>query len=162
MATFEINYFNSFMLNRIVDGSTNAVFPKWLGGNPATNSATTRNWYVEESRIRGGYNNTQTDLGVRAFIVEDNIPSQRLLSNIIYSGIFNSKTGFNQTNVFSVGESITKAVDPAYGSIQKLYAEDTNLTILQENKIQRALIDKDAIYSAEGGGSITSLSLIHI
>jgi hypothetical protein len=29
------------------------------------------NWFVEESRIRGGYNNTQVDLGVKAYIVED-------------------------------------------------------------------------------------------
>jgi hypothetical protein len=28
-------------------------------------------WFVEESRIRGGYNNTQVDLGVKAYIVED-------------------------------------------------------------------------------------------
>jgi hypothetical protein len=37
-----------------------------------------------------------------------------------------------------------------------LYAENTNLTILQENKVSRALIDKDAIYSAEGGALTTS------
>ena len=33
-------------------------------------------WYIEESRIRGGYNNTMTDLGVKAHIVEDNPNSQ--------------------------------------------------------------------------------------
>ena len=32
----------------------------------------------------------------------------------------------------------------------KLYAEDTNLIIFQEDKVNRALIDKDAIYTAEG------------
>jgi hypothetical protein len=60
----------------------------------------------------------------------------------------------------SVGENITKSVDPAYGSIQKLHAEDTNLIILQEDKVSRALIDKDAIYSAEGGGAVTSTNLV--
>ena len=29
-------------------------------------------WYVEESRIRGGYNNVQTDLGVKAYLNEEN------------------------------------------------------------------------------------------
>jgi hypothetical protein len=75
---------------------------------------------------------------------------------LIYSGIFNSRTGINNTNVFNVAEDITKAVDPANGSIQKLYAEDTNLIIFQENKVNKALIDKDAIYSAEGQGSAVS------
>ena len=45
-------------------------------------------------------------------------------------------------------------------SIQKLYAEDTNLIIFQEDKVSRALIDKDAIYSAEGNASITSTNLV--
>jgi hypothetical protein len=80
---------------------------------------------------------------------------------MIYSGVFNSRTGVNDTNVFSVGEDITRSVDPANGSIQKLYAEDTNLVIFQENKVSRALIDKDAIYSAEGQGSaVSTLNLV--
>ena len=45
------------------------------------------------------------------------------------------------------------------GTIQKLYAEDTNLTIFQELKVSRALVDKDAIYSAEGNAAITSSNL---
>jgi hypothetical protein len=155
----EIAYFNSYWAKRLKDSNSTAnSFPKWLNGNPAATE--TNNWYIEEARIRGGYNNTNTDYGVKAYIVEDEPQSQQLGNGLIYSGIFNSKTGFNNTNVFSVGESITKSVDPAYGSIQKLYAEDTNLTIFQENKVSRALIDKDAIYSAEGGGTVTSTSLV--
>ena len=113
-------------------------------------------WYIEEARIRGGYNNTSVDFGVKAYIVEDTFKQQHRLSSLIYSGIFNSRTGINNTNQFSVGQDITRSADPANGSIQKLYAEDTNLIIFQEDKVSRALIDKDAIYSAEGNASITS------
>ena len=102
-------------------------------------------WYVEEARIRGGYNNTSVDFGVKAYIVEDTFKQQHRLSSLIYSGIFNSRTGINNTNQFSVGQDITRSADPANGSIQKLYAEDTNLIIFQEDKVSRALIDKDAI-----------------
>jgi len=117
-------------------------------------------WYIEEARIRGGYNNTSVDFGVKAYIVEDTFKQQHRISSLIYSGIFNSRTGVNNTNQFSVGEDITKSADPANGSIQKLYAEDTNLIIFQEDKVSRALIDKDAIYSAEGNASITSTQLV--
>ena len=80
---------------------------------------------------------------------------------MIYSGIFNSRTGVNNTNQFSVGEEITRSLDPVNGSIQKLYAEDTNLIIFQESKVSNALIDKDAIYSAEGGGlPVSSLKVV--
>jgi len=118
------------------------------------------NIYVEESRIRGGYNNIQLDYGARAYLNEDNPIQQRRENAIIYSGLFNSNTGFNETNVFSAADAITKAVDPINGSIQRLYAEDTNLIVFQENKVSRALIDKDAIYSAEGGGSVTSSNAV--
>jgi hypothetical protein len=117
-------------------------------------------WYIEESRIRGGYNNTSVDFGVKAYIVEDTFKQQHRISSLIYSGIFNSRTGVNNTNQFSVGQDITRSADPANGSIQKLYAEDTNLIIFQEDKVSRALIDKDAIYSAEGNASITSSSQV--
>ena len=109
-----------------------------------------RNWYIEEARIRGGYNNVQTGLSPRAFLVSENNAQETLSNSIIYSGIFNSRTGINQSNQFPSGQDITRTVDPSKGSIQKLYAEDTNLTIFQERKVNRALIDKDAIYTQEG------------
>ena len=117
-------------------------------------------WILEESRIRGGYNNVSVDLGVRAYAVEDEPNQSHRFSSLIHSGIFNSRTGVNQTNQFSVAEDITRTIDPANGSIQKLYAEDTNLIIFQENKVSKSLIDKDAIYSAEGNASVTSRNLV--
>ena len=117
-------------------------------------------WYIEESRIRGGYNNTTVDFGVKAYLDEDDPIQQNRFNTLIYSGIYNSRTGVNQTNQFSVAKDITRSLDPANGGIQKLYAEDTNLIIFQEDKVSRALIDKDAIYSAEGNTAITSTKLV--
>ena len=113
-------------------------------------------WFVEEARIRGGYNNTNVDLGVKAYIVEDDLLQQHRKNSLIYSGVFNSRTGINNTNQFSVGEDITRSLDPYNGSIQKLYSEDTNLIVFQEFKVSRALIDKNAVYSAEGEPMTTS------
>lgn len=165
-AVIEIKYFNSFVLKK----TNNDGFPVWNGsfgipqdldGYPFVEIDTPADsWVVEESRIRGGYNNTSVDLGVKAYIVDQEANASNRVNSLIYSGIFNSKTGINKTNVFSVGEDITKSVDPSNGSIQKLYAEDTNLIVFQENKVSRALIDKDAVYSAEGGGSVTSSNLV--
>ena len=118
-------------------------------------------WFVEEARIDGGYNNTTVDFGAKAYLVEDENFQQHRFNTLIYSGIYNSRTGINNTNLFSTAEgSITKSVDPDNGSIQKLYAYDTNLTIFQENKVSKALIDKDAIYSAEGAGTPVSSTKI--
>ena len=123
-------------------------------------ASNTDDWYLEEARIRGGYNNTITDIGVKAHIVENNPNNQNRFNSLIYSGVFNSRTGVNQTNEFSVAEDITRSLDPAHGSIQRLYAEDTNLIIFQEDKVNKALIDKDAIYTAEGSSITTSGRLV--
>jgi len=163
-AVIEVEYFNTFLLKKtnknnrpIWNGSTG--IPAGAGGFPVASAAQPAFSYViEESRIRGGYNNTTVSNGVKAYLVEDEPNASNRINSLIYSGIYNSRTGVNETNVFSVGEEITKSADPANGSIQRLYAEDTNLLIFQESKVSRALIDKDAIYSAEGGGTITNVN----
>ena len=120
-----------------------------------------RQWFIEEARIRGGFNNTMVDLGVKAYVAEEEeAKQQHRFASLIYSGIFNSRTGINDTNMFSVGEEITKSVNPIAGSIQKLFAENTNLNIWQENKVSKALIDKDAIYSAEGNPVQTNSNVV--
>ena len=171
-AVVEVKYFNSFLLKKTAPQNADATTPPvWNGstGVPTgiagaypqvSNAVQANSWAIEEARIRGGYNNVIVDLGVKAYLVETEPNASFRTNSMIYSGIFNSRTGVNDTNVFSVGEDITRSVDPANGSIQKLYAEDTNLIIFQENKVSRALIDKDAIYSAEGGGTVTSANLV--
>jgi hypothetical protein len=132
-----------------------------LGGYKVVNDVIEpENWAIEEARIRGGYNNTSVDYGAKAYLVEEDESASFRINSLIYSGIFNSRTGINNSNVFSVSEDITKSADPSNGSIQKLYAEDTNLIVFQESKVSRALIDKDAIYSAEGGGAVTNSNLV--
>jgi len=183
-AIIEVKYFNSFLLKKIASAPNtggnlpadiidqmpvyNGSFgiPQDIGGFfRYDNSVSTQidrdvSWNIEEARIRGGYNNTSVDFGVRAYTTTEEPNGFTRGNALIYSGIFNSRTGINQTNVFSVGKDITKALNPANGTIQKLYAEDTNLIVFQENKVSRALIDKDAIYSAEGGGTVTSSTLV--
>lgn len=126
----------------ILEGGTDIqIFPKFMG----------RRWYIEESRIRGGFNNTATDQGVRAYLDEENPLQQERINTLIYSGVYNSRTGINNTNVFSVADAITKSLDISHGSIQKTFAEETNLIVFQENRVHRALIDKDTIYTTESG-----------
>ena len=48
--TVEIAYYNTFAL---------------AGGEQEGD------WHIEESRIKGGFNNTSVDLGVKAYLVDD-------------------------------------------------------------------------------------------
>ena len=180
----EITYFNSFLLKKVIQGSDSddpdvgyptlsvgaATWPA-LPWNPvgypqfpllasSTIPSNGVSWYIEESRIRGGYNNKQVDFGPKAYLSESEDTELSLSNGLIYSGLYNARSGVNETNVFSTGENITKEVDPRYGSIQKLYTTDTNLIIFQEDKVNNALIDKDAIYTADGNPSLTASQLV--
>lgn len=161
-AIIEVKFFNSFWAKQ-VQGSSTYNDPKWPGiewnpyGYPefpinAVNEGID-NWYVEEARIKGGYNNTIVSLGVRAYLNEKNPVQDIRESSLIYSGVYNSRTDVNDTNVFSIGENITSDLDPANGSIQKLFSENTNLIIFQENKTSYSLINKNTIYSGTQGAA---------
>lgn len=179
--TIEISYFNSYWIKSVGDSTGAGIQAIWPNGYPYNTGAdalpllgggtlpdfpgtaddnAAYDWFVEESRIRGGYNNTQTDYGVKAYIVEEENIQQHRFNSMIYSGIYNSRTGINQTNQFSAAQDIVKSLDPANGSIQKLFAENTNMTIFQESKVSSALIDKDAIYSAEGSPVQTTSNIV--
>jgi hypothetical protein len=141
----EISYFNTFIISNSATSARDAIEGIW---------------YVEESRIKGKYNGTQVDYGVKAYMTDTDYEPQRKSNELIYSGIYNKKTGVNRTNEFPTGSDITRALDPRYGSIQKLFAEDNSLNIFQEAKVHSALIDKDAIYTATGSQLIATSNKI--
>lgn len=165
----KVSYYNTFWNKKVVTqapGPQPGLVSHWPGlpwnpsGYPAypnnmsiVASDYNRNWMIEESRITGGYNNTITDLGVRAYLNEEVIDQRHRFNSLIYSGIYNGNTGVNRTNVFSVAQNISKSIDPQYGEIKRTQSYDTNLIIFQENKVSQSLIDKDVIYTSEDGTS---------
>jgi hypothetical protein len=114
------------------------------------------NAYVQESRIEGGFNEPYIDNGVTGYIVDNDYAQIHRPASIIYSGIINTRTGVDNSNQFPLLGDITRSLDPSNGSIQKLYADTNDLLILQEEKVSKALIDKDIIYTAEGQGLTTA------
>ena len=145
----EINYYNSFLITGGTALGTTLSTSSSVGPSPGQ-------WHVEEARIFGEFNGTSVDFGARAYATDDEYGPRRRSNAMMYSGIYNSKTKVNKTNEYPIGAAITRAVDLSHGSIQKLHAEETNLNIFQENKVSRALIDKDAIFTAEGGNLTVS------
>jgi hypothetical protein len=109
--------------------------------------------HIETNRLRAGFNETAFDVGVRAFVVQENFAEERRFNTLIHSsGLFNSRTNINYINQFNESEGgLTISLDPHDGFIQKLFADDTQIVIFQEDKISRSPINKNFIYSAEGG-----------
>ena len=167
--TIEVKYFNSFWLKKAL--KTGETSPSWPGlpwnpqgyptfpyGSSAFNTAAdydNAGFYLEETKIKGGFNNNTLSYGVRAYVVNENKDKLDRKHSLIFSGTLNSRTGFNETNVFSIGDAIVQDLDPVNGSIQKLYTEDTNLNVFQENKVNKVLINKNAMYDGDQGSQDT-------
>ena len=125
-------------------------------GNGKSILVVVKSWHIEESRIRGAFNGKTVDFGVRAAITDNEYAPETREASLIYSGIYNGRTRTNQINQFNPAMPNTKSIDSSFGSIQKLFAEDNNLNVFQENKVHNILIDKDIIFTAEGDPQVTS------
>ncbi len=93
-ATIEVKYFNSFLLRKAVPAAINnpiwngsTGIPTAIGGFQRDSTTGPDSWVIEEARIRGGYNNTNVDYGVKAYLVEDEPNAVNRSNSLIYSGI---------------------------------------------------------------------------
>ena len=112
---------------------------------------------VESNRIRDDYNATYIKKGVKASsTVAEQYNEEVKTNGLIFSGIFNSTSSVNRLNQFIMAESITKDINPSYGSIQKLNTRDTDVTVLCEDKVLKVLTNKDALFNADGNANVTS------
>jgi len=126
----------------------------------ATCEATTSQVYLESRRVLDKFNTIELAKGIRATTPEPRYAEEHRKTGLIFSGLFNSRTSINELNQFSLIDGITKEVEPNYGGIQKLYALDTNLLTLAEDKVFKILADKDALFNADDGANVTATNRV--
>ena len=115
---------------------------------------------VESDRIRDDFNALQIDNGVKASASIDNYGEEVKSSGMIYSGVFNAISSVNNLNEFNMAEKITKDLNPAYGSIQKLKTRDTSLVAFCEDKVLQVTTNKDAVYNADGNPQLIATNRV--
>jgi hypothetical protein len=112
---------------------------------------------VESDRIRDDFNQPTIQNGVKAStVLAEQYKEERRGSGLIYSGIYNSRSGVNRLNQFIAGEKITKDLNPDNGSIQKLFTRYTNILAFCEDKVLKILSNKDALFNADGNSNVTA------
>lgn len=112
---------------------------------------------LESNRIYDDFNETTLGLSPRATTVIDNYKQIRNDASICYSGVYNENTQYNRLNEFNLGLSNFKYLDREFGSIQKLYARNTDLLAFQENKLSKVLYGKNILTDSVGGGQVVSV-----
>ena len=115
---------------------------------------------LQTARMRDSLSGQTIGKGVKASTISQDYTSNNKTNGFIWSGLYNSGSNFNELNQFNVGLPITKDISPRFGSIQKLYAKDTNLTAFCEDKVLNILANKDALYNADGSTNITASNAV--
>ena len=111
---------------------------------------------VESNRIKDSFNLPFIDNGVKvSTITEKPFEEERRSSGLIFSGIYNSKSGVNNINQFVSADGIVKDLNPTYGSIQKLHTRNDDVVAFCEDKVLRIFANKDALFNADGSSNIT-------
>ena len=112
---------------------------------------------LESDRIRDDFNETELQYSPRASTVIDNYEQETKEASVCYSGIYKGDTSINRLNEFNLSKANFKNLDREFGSVQKLFARDTDLLVLQENKTSKVLYGKNLLSDSAGGGQISSV-----
>ena len=115
---------------------------------------------IESNRIRDDYNEATTKLSRRVTTTIEDYRQENRRHSICYSQPFSVETEDNRFNEFILATVNYKNLDIEFGSIQKLFARDTDLVVFQENKISSVLVNKNLISSSDGGGEIVASSIV--
>jgi len=78
-------------------------------------------------------------------------------SDITYSGIYNAESNVNKLNEFNLGLLNYKHLETSFGEIFIMDGRQTDVLVLQEDKISYVLADKNLLSDSTGGGAVTSV-----
>jgi hypothetical protein len=84
----------------------------------------------------------------------------RRFADITYSGVYNFESNVNKLNEFNLGLLNYKYLEVAFGPIYVLDGRETDVLVLQEDKISYVLASKNLISDSSGGGAIASIPQI--
>jgi hypothetical protein len=113
---------------------------------------------VESYKVRDSIVGRPFNLGQRVTSVsaEDYKRAHRF-ADITYSGVFNTESNVNKLNEFNLGLLNWKRLESSFGSIQILDGRETDVLVLQEDKISYVLSGKNLLSDSAAGGAITSV-----
>jgi len=132
----------------------NALFPTQITNNMLFNGYAFGNG-LESNRIKDDYNAPTLEYSPRVSTIIDDYKQERRGDSMTYSATYGLLiNGFND---FNLSQGNWKDLDISFGSIQKLYARDTNVLVLQQNKVSHVLYGKTLLSDAVGGGQVVTI-----
>lgn len=113
---------------------------------------------VESYKIRDSIIGRSFNLGNRVTSVSaQDFKAADRFADITYSGVFNQETNVNKLNEFNLGLANFKNLEISFGRIYLIDGRQTDVLVLQEDKISYVLAGKNLLSDAAAGGAITSV-----
>ena len=114
---------------------------------------------VESHQIQDKFNEKYVSLNaVPTAVSEDDYRRIRRYADLTYSGVYQPNTNVNSLNEFNLSQANFKDdVEKRYGKIIKLYPNETDLLVIQEDKWSKVLYGKDLLFNSD---ATTNLSRI--
>ncbi len=112
---------------------------------------------AESYKIRDSIIGKSFNLGERVTsISKENYKETDRFADITYSGNYNLETNVNRLNEFNKGLSNYKNCELSFGPIQILDGRQTDVLVLQEDKISYVLAEKNLLSDASAGNIVTA------
>ncbi len=112
---------------------------------------------VESDRIKDDFNAASMKFSPRITSIIEDYENERKEASLTYSGVFRGDTSINRLNEFNLSLANFKDLDREFGAIEKLYARDTDVFVLHQDKINKVLYGKNVLFDAVGGGQVASI-----
>lgn len=113
---------------------------------------------AESYKIRDSVVGRSFNLGNRVTSVSDQDYREiDRFADITYSGIYNDESNVNKLNEFNLGLINFKTLEDSFGPIYIMDARETDVLVLQEDKISYVLAGKNLLSDSAAGGAITSV-----
>ena len=153
----------SFEINTLGEHQGNIMNQNLTTGSPAVIDTGFFNCYAfgngaESYKILDSIKGNYILLGNRVTAVAaEDYEAVRRYADITYSGIYNNESNVNKLNEFNLGLLNYKQLERSFGSIYILDARQTDVLVLQEDKISYVLTEKNLLSDAGAGGALTSV-----
>ncbi len=113
---------------------------------------------AESYKIRDSIVGRDFNLGNRVTTVAaQDYKESRRFADITYSGVYNPETNVNKLNEFNGALLNYKNLELSFGAIYILDGRETDVLVLQEDKVSYVLSGKNLLSDAAAGGAITSV-----
>jgi len=112
---------------------------------------------LESYRILDDFNAPRMDYSLRASTIIEDYEEEHKYASLTYSGLYRGDSSINRLNEFNLSLANFKNLDKSFGPVRKLFARDTDLLVLHQDKITSVYYGKNLLVDAVGGSQVASV-----